>query len=450
LKLEAKAVYLSDMHAAILVCLFLLALSMNIYAQTYKEFAEMWEKQHVSKILPSNVRHKDLKDYLEHLKKIGIKVDEVGRSVSNREIYQAEFGKGQLKVFLWSQMHGDEPTATSAVIDLLAILRKHRASDWVKNIEKTMTIRVVPMLNPDGSDAYIRRNIQGLDINRDAQNLKSPEAQLLKKLRDEWSPQIGFNLHNQNALTTVGQTYKQAAISFLVVFGDAAKTTNNGHERNKRLVSAMIQAIQGYIPGNIGRYDDGYTPSAFGDNFSAWGTPVILIETGALHGESEMFLVKMNFIAIATALKILADGSEKNVSPVVYDQLPPNTSARLFYIIFRNASVVDTSEPDQVTITITDIGANTERRRAQFTAPTIVRQMGGLSSVAGLDEYDASNFYAVGRFQPLAIGNFAEILFYKKDRQIDWSATDLEKTFPPDAIFSLGKWIKGEGVVPRK
>ena len=130
---------------------------MTAIAQTPSELAEMWENDHISKILPSNVRHKDLKNYLEQLKKIGIKVDEVGRSVSNREIYQTEFGKGPLKVFLWSQMHGDEPTATSALIDMLAILHKHRDKEWVKQIEKTMTIRTVPMLNPDGAEVYIRR-----------------------------------------------------------------------------------------------------------------------------------------------------------------------------------------------------------------------------------------------------------------------------------------------------
>ncbi|MEO7674916.1 MAG: M14 family zinc carboxypeptidase [Pyrinomonadaceae bacterium] len=436
------------MHPAIFVSLFLLALSMKIFAQTHVEFSEMWEKDHVSNKLPSNVRHKDLKTYLEQLKKSGIKVDEVGRSVANREIYQAEFGRGPLKVFLWSQMHGDEPTATSAVIDLLAILQKHRGKDWVKNIEKTMTIRVVPMLNPDGSEAYTRRNMQGLDINRDAQHLKSPEAQLLKKLRDEWSPHIGFNLHNQNALTTAGQTYKQAAISFLVVFGDAQKTSSEGHERNKRLAATMTHAIQNYILGSIGRYDDEYTPSAFGDSFSAWGTPVILIETGALHGQSEMFLVKLNFIAIATALKALADGSEKNASPIVYEQLPCNTSGRLFYFVFRNVSLVDRTKPNEVTIT--DIGANTERRRAEFTAPTIVSKVRDLSVFAGLEEFDASSFYAVGRYQDLTPGSFAEILFYRKDRQIDWTAAYIEKNFPPDAIFSLGKWIKGAGVVPKK
>ncbi len=417
-------------------------------AQTPAEFADIWEKEHVSNILPSNVRHKDLKAYLEELKKTGIKVSEAGRSVANREIFQAEFGKGPLRVFLWSQMHGDEPTATSALIDLFTILQKNRDKDWVKKIEATMTIRIVPMLNPDGAETYIRRNLQGLDINRDALALKSPEARLLKMLRDEWQPTIGFNLHNQNGLTTAGAAGKQAAISFLVVFGDAAQTTSEGHERNKRLVSAMIQSIEGYIPGHIGRYDDEFTATAFGDNFSAWGTPVILIETGALHGSSEMFLVKMNFIAIATAIRSLADGSERNVSPIAYELLPNNSSGRLMYFIFRNASILNIEKPND--ILIADIGANIERRRAAFAAPTIIRRLGDLSAGSGLSEYDASGFYAVGRFQPLTVGNFAEILFYKKDRQIDWAAADLEKAYPPDAIFSLGKWVKGEGVVPQK
>ncbi|NOT46732.1 MAG: peptidase M14, partial [Acidobacteria bacterium] len=326
-------------------------------AQSPAELADIWENEHVSRILPSNVRHKDLRVYLDDLKKVGIKVTEVGRSYSQREIYQAEFGKGPLRVFLWSQMHGDEPTATSALIDLFTVLQKNRDKEWVKNIENTMTIRIVPMLNPDGSEAYMRRNMQGLDINRDATDLKSPEAQLLKKLRDEWSPNIGFNLHNQNALTTAGASPKQAAISFLVVYGDAAKTPSEGHDRNKRLAAAMVKSIESYIPGNIGRYDDEFTSTAFGDNFSAWGTPVILIETGALHGKSEMFLVKMNFIAIGTALKSLADGSEKTFDAVVYEHLTNNSSGRLMNVIFRSASLLNKAKPTE--IMITDIGANT-------------------------------------------------------------------------------------------
>jgi hypothetical protein len=442
------------MRFIVSISVYLLLFCAIMHAQTPAELAEIWEKEHVSNILPSNVRHKDLKAYLDGLRKHGVKMAEVGRSVGNKEIFQIEWGRGPLKVFLWSQMHGDEPTATSSLIDLFTILQKNRGKAWVKKIEETMTIRAVPMLNPDGADQYIRRNLQGLDINRDAVNLKSPEAQLLKKLRDEWSPEIGFNLHNQNALTAAGPTNKQAAISFLVVYGDEKKTPSEGHERNKRLVAAMTAAIEPYMRGHIGRYDDEWTPTAFGDNFSAWGTPVILIETGALHGQSEMFLVKMNFIAIATALKALADGSEKTFSPANYEMLPNNVSGRLMHFIFRGANVpfvkMDPNNTQSVEMQTADIGANTERRRAEFAAPAVIRRIGDLSNVFGLEEYNAAGFFAVGRFEPLAAGKFSEIMFYKKDRQIDWTAADLEKQFPPDAVFSLGKWIKGEGVVPKK
>ena len=427
---------------SILLLSLVITLLMNTPAQTPSELADIWEKEHVSNIFPSNVRHKDLKKYLDDLKKLGVKVDEVGRSYANREIYQIEFGRGPLKVFLWSQMHGDEPTATSALIDMFTVLQKNRHKDWVKNIANALTIRAVPMLNPDGAEFYQRRSLQGIDINRDALNLETPEARLLKKLRDDWSPQIGFNLHNQNALTAAGRTNKQAAISFLVVYGDAAKTTSEGHERNKRLTSAMTSAIQPYMPGHIGRYGDEWTPTAFGDNFSAWGTPVILIETGALHGRDEMFLVKMNFIAILTAMKSLADGSEKTFSPATYEMLPANTSGHLYNFVFRNATLVDRSQPEM--FTTADIAVNLDRRRAELSAPAYVRKVGELSSGFGLSEFDAKDFYVVSRnSNAIRAGGFAELLFYKKSREVDWKAADLEKQFPPDAIFSVGRWVKG-------
>jgi hypothetical protein len=434
---------LSSMKPALALALLFTILLMNTQAQTPSELAEIWEREHVSKIYPSNVRHKDLQKYLDGLQRLGLKVSEAGRSYANREIYQVEFGNGPVKVFLWSQMHGDEPTATSALLDMFTVLQNNRDKDWVKNIEKTVTIRAVPMLNPDGAEFYQRRNLQGIDINRDAATLQTPEARLLKKLRDEWSPHIGFNLHNQNALTTAGRTSKQAAISFLVVYGDAAKTGGEGHDRNKRLVSAMTLAIQPYIPGHIGRYGDEWTPTAFGDNFSAWGTPVILIETGGLHGRDEMFLVKMNFIAMMTALKALADGSEKNFDPANYETLPANSSGSLYYFIFRNAAIIDRANPDS---SVTgDIAVNIDRRRAEFVAPAYVRQVGNLSAYSGLAEFDLKEFYVVPRnAKAIRSGEFAEFLLYKRSRSVDWRVPDLEKQFPPDAVFSLGRWVKGE------
>ncbi|HCA58869.1 MAG TPA: peptidase M14, partial [Blastocatellia bacterium] len=171
---------------------------MNAMPQTPAELAELWEREHVVKKPASSLRVKDVIEQAEALRKLGIRVNEVGRSVADRPIFQAEWGRGPLKVFMWSQMHGDEPTATPVLFDMLTIFHNNRDKEWVKQIEEKITLRVVPMLNPDGAELFIRRNLQGIDINRDAVDLKTPEGRLLKSLRDAWQPEIGFNLHNQN------------------------------------------------------------------------------------------------------------------------------------------------------------------------------------------------------------------------------------------------------------
>lgn len=419
----------------------------TIKSQTAKDFAADWDKRHFSTILPSDLRHADLKKQLDELKKIGLKVSEVGKSYAGREIYQVEWGKGKTKVFMWSQMHGDEPTATPAVLDMLVYLQANRSKSWVKELENVLTIRVVPMLNPDGAELFQRRNLQYIDINRDAQDLQTPEGQLLKKLRDEFSPDIGFNLHNQQSLTTAGNTNKQATISFLAVLGNAEGITNDGHERNKRICALMISALNVFIEGHIAKYDDEYNPRAFGDRISEWGTPVILIETGELQGKNEMFLVKMNFVAYLTALKSLVDKSEQTADAKIYDALPRNDSGNIYNFIFRRANIVnfiENSEPF-----VADVSMNADRRRASESAPTYIREIGDLSIYTGLEEFDAKDYYLVNKNGLLKTGAGGELWFYKKTRKIEWTAKDFDKTFPPDAIFSNGKWTKGDKLLKR-
>jgi hypothetical protein len=449
----ANTSILSSMRFGPCILVFVLLATINSYMQTPEKLAEAWDTNHLTKIFPSDVRHADLKKSLDQLRKSGIKVEQVGLSYSNREIYQVEWGRGPLKVFLWSQMHGDEPTATSALIDMFAYLQKHRGEAHVKEIDSAITIRAVPMLNPDGAEIYQRRNQQDIDINRDALDLRTPEARLLKQLRDDWMPAIGFNLHNQQYLTTVGHTSNQATIALLVVYGDAEKTTSPGQERNTRVASAIVNALQQFIPGHISRYGDEYTATAFGDNFSAWGTPTILIETGGLSGKDELYLVKLNFVAFMTALESLASGSERDQSPLPYLNLVENSSGGLVNYIFRRANVLSRGSqlsPGPLMFSAADLGCVTERRRASFVAPTYIKMMGSLGGLRGLEEYDASGFNVVQRFGTTRTGELAELLFYKQDRAVDWSAPDLEKTSPPDAIFSSGKWLKGAGLVPKR
>jgi hypothetical protein len=389
----------------------------------------------------SAVHHTDLKKYLEKLKQAGLPVTEVGRSEENREIYQIEWGKGKTKIFMWSQMHGDEPTATSALMDMLFFLQKNRAVKWVADLERAVTIRAVPMLNPDGQERFQRRNAQFIDINRDARDLATAEGRLLKKLRDEWQPEIGFNLHNQNSLTTVGRSRNQATISLLAVSGNPEGKFSIEGQRNKRLCAVMIAALGNLIKGHIARYEDDYNPRAFGDRMSEWGTSTILIETGALHSKDEMFLIKLNFVAYLSAFYALVSGSEKQADAAVYDKLTFNDSDVLFNYIFRDGEIVERAAPVPTPYKA-DIAANASRRRHGEEQPVTVQEVGDLDNFFGLEEFDISKYYVVPMDGSIKPGAPASFLFYLKIRKIDWAAKDLQTKFPPDGIFNNGRWVK--------
>lgn len=418
-------------------------------AQSSRELFREWERERITHLDPALVRHADLQKYLAQLGARGVPVLEVGRSVADRAIYQLEFGRGPLKVFMWSQMHGDEPTATSALIDLFAYLRKHRGKPWVRAIEEKITLRAVPMLNPDGTELFQRRNLQGIDINRDARNLATPEGRLLKKLRDDWQPAIGFNLHNQGVRTSVGETGKQATISLLAVVSDAYGTDTPGRIRNKKLCAVMVEALAPFIYGHIGRYDDTFNPRAFGDLISQWGTPVILIETGALKGKDNHYLVGLNFVALAASLRALADGSFEEANPVVYDALRMNEGGIIYDLVVRGATLVNRTPEVEVKSSpyVADIAVNAEGvhpREKGNSRRAFIQDVGDLGVLRGLEEVDARDYYMTTSKGELRPGAEAALLFYHKDRsnQLDWTAPDLETRFPPDAIYRGGEWIR--------
>ncbi len=135
----------------------------------------------------------------------GLKLEQAGTSVQGRKIRLLTLGRGERKVLLWSQMHGDEPSATPALLDLADYLLTHRDEPDAAAILDRLTLLIVPMLNPDGAEVYRRENAQSIDINRDALNLATPEGRLLKQLRDRHQPILGFNLHDQNRRRTAGR-----------------------------------------------------------------------------------------------------------------------------------------------------------------------------------------------------------------------------------------------------
>ena len=48
-----------------------------------------------------------------------------GYSVFKEPIYSYQIGTGKIKIFLWSQMHGNESTTTKALFDFLNLLQSN-------------------------------------------------------------------------------------------------------------------------------------------------------------------------------------------------------------------------------------------------------------------------------------------------------------------------------------
>jgi hypothetical protein len=302
-----------------------------------------WDAEHVSPAFPPLMRHADVEARLRAVTAASpdlFSMEEVGRSVEGRALRHLWFGTGPFHAMLWSQIHGDEPSATAALFDVFEYVRRHRGEPEVRSLLEALTVHVVPMLNPDGAERFERRNAQGIDINRDALLVQTPEGRALKTLRDRLEPRLGFNLHNQSWRTSVGKSGKPAAISLLAVAYDEARSENEGRVLAKKTCAVIRDALEPIAPGLVARYDDEFEVRAFGDNLTKWGTSVVLIETGPYPADPpDPSLVRLNFVAIVTALEALASGAAAAADPARYESLPMNDSA-VFFQLIRNASVV--------------------------------------------------------------------------------------------------------------
>lgn len=333
-----------------LAALFLLAVpSVSSGAASSTELWEAWPSERFVETPAPCLRPGELDEAIAELAERhprAIAVEEIGRSVQDRPIHLLTLGTGERKVLLWSQMHGDEPSATPALLDIADYLVRHRDEPGPRAILSELTLLVVPMLNPDGSEVYTRQNAMAIDVNRDALNLATPEGRLLKAIRDEHEPILGFNLHDQNRRRTVGDTGILATNAVLAVAGDEQNTVTPGRQRAKRAASAITTALSPIFPGGMARYDETFSPRAFGDNVTAWGTPVVLIESGGLpEGRPFTDLTRTNFVGILAALEAMALNDLEDHDPRIYETLGDNEVDEWANVVVRDGEIVQPGSP---------------------------------------------------------------------------------------------------------
>jgi hypothetical protein len=318
------------------------------------------------------------------------RVAEVGRSIHGRPIRAITYGTGPTTVLLWSQMHGDESTATMSLADLMAWLGDPSDGDRAlrERLARELTVVMVPMLNPDGAEVFQRENAVGVDVNRDAARLATPEARTLKALRDSIRPQFGFNLHDQGARILTGQGGRQVGIALLAPAADESRGYAGARAAARLVASGLIGVVEGEIPGRVAKYEDDFNPRAFGDLMQRWGTSTVLIESGALPDDPEKQRLRaINVVAVLSALDAIGSGRYRAADPRVYDALPMNARTAVDVVV-RGARVVlpGVAEPLAVDLAL-NYDEPLARRRPR------VREVGDLSTVVAFDTVRADGLF---------------------------------------------------------
>lgn len=256
-----------------------------------------------------------LKEYFE--------ISVIGESVQNKPIHAVKIGKGATKIFMWSQMHGNEATTTKALIDLFNFLKTD--SEEAIKCKNTFTLLCIPILNPDGAAAYTRVNANEIDLNRDSVDLSQPESRLLRKTFETFKPDFCYNLHDQRTIFAAGDTANPATVSFLAPAYDEERNYNENRLKAVAVIVAMNEELQKYIPNQVGRFDDSFNINCIGDMFQSLNVPTILFEAGHFQGDYQREETrKYIFIALIKSLQFINENDVvcKNINE--YLRIPQN------------------------------------------------------------------------------------------------------------------------------
>lgn len=332
-------------------------------------------------------KHQDIQLLIDNS---GFETEVLGYSYEGRVIRKIKAGSGKLKVMLWSQMHGDEATATMAIFDLINFLKaKDDGQDELREeILSRLELHFIPMLNPDGAQRFQRRTAQGIDMNRDALALQCPESRILKQQIQDIKPEIAFNLHDQAIYYAAGDGPQQAAVSFLATAFNKAREWNEVRKKSMQLIGMMNDELQKIIPGKVGRFSDEFEPRAFGDNIQKWGSSLILIESGGYGDDTEkQYIRSLNFHIILKAFESIINESYKNFTLNDYEAIPENN--RIFLDLkIENLTMKNDSGDYKIDIGILREEKNNEDA-TDFSYSSVIEELGDLSVFYGIKTLDA-------------------------------------------------------------
>ncbi|MDO6692435.1 M14 family zinc carboxypeptidase [Aliiglaciecola sp. 3_MG-2023] len=312
----------------------------------------------------------------------------IGYSYLALPIHMISVGKGSSTILCWSQMHGDEPTATAAILDLLQFFQQNKTTAWLTDLFDKVTLHLVPMLNPDGAKQRTRENAQGIDINRDAAALQTPEGKLLKSLFDNIKPDFAFNLHDQSRFYRIEDTLDPVEMAFLAPPGDPNESVPEHRCNAMKLIAAVLTDMSEELSGKVAKYQDNFSQRAFGDLACSQGIACILIESGSKANDANRQNARrLNFLFLIKGLKHISAGSFRQVNELAYLALPYNIENGLCDLVIRGLNVDSVKGHFNVDIAL----------KNQINNRMLISELGDLRQLGAYTVLNAHNFsYAPG------------------------------------------------------
>jgi len=364
-------------------------------AELAQQLFHDYEKHALGAITPFDCNHTNLQAALQGLlsrRGTPLTVQDIGQSIEGRAIRSVSFGEGKNRILLWSQMHGDEPTGTLALLDVLHCLaRTGKKEPWIQAMLGEVCVQCVPMLNPDGAERMQRQTAASIDLNRDALVFATPEARALRALHQQFRPAFALHLHDQE-LSSVGSMPVPAVIALLAPPMDEGCSLTSTRLRAMSVGAMVTDALSLFVKGHLATYDDTFEPRAFGDVMQSWGTSTLLIESGHWVSDPEkIFVRKLNFVAILSALYGIGKNEYQAAVLEHYTSLHRN-GKRMFDVILRGAILEHSSGWSHRA----DVGLMVDppmKPRSRESAPSslrvAVKEIGDLSTHSGLSIIDA-------------------------------------------------------------
>ncbi len=247
--------------------------------------------------------------------------DVIGKTCENRPLIVQYFGNinnPNLKVFIIGGQHGDEKYAKKSIKHL--IVRLSKLNNKKNMMLDNSCISILSDANPDGYAKNTRLNAEGIDLNRDHQNLSSIENKIIHSFIRRWNPNYIIDVHNYPAKR------KYLSKSILLnqdVFIDIPNSPMIynllSHKRMQNFLQAIISEVNSYgftcdryfVFSSSGKARHSTHDITNALNFMSirYNIPTFLVEGRQPHGNDDRSsrnkLVLAQYTAIYSILKCL-------------------------------------------------------------------------------------------------------------------------------------------------